>query len=68
MIEKLEKAKDKKESDGHKFQDPESGQFIEKDSSLYACDISHGGSAWKLFDKSGKKIGTVSKNGIWLRN
>lgn len=47
--------------------DPDTGQII-----CPVRGIHHGGSFWKLYDnitelKKGKRIGTISENGIWLR-
>nr|WP_261322018.1 hemagglutinin repeat-containing protein [Rhizobium leguminosarum] len=47
-----------------RFEDPKSGYQIVKDR---AGGNSHGGSAWKLIDRTGNRIGTLSSKGIYLR-
>ncbi|KAB0571054.1 hypothetical protein [Brucella pituitosa] len=47
-----------------RYQDPKSGYQIVKDR---AGSNSHGGSAWKLLDRTGKRIGTLNSNGTFLR-
>jgi hypothetical protein len=51
----------------NKFRDPKTGQYIQKDKAVNSGAGSHGGSEWKLFDKSKKQIGTISSDGKWLR-
>ncbi|MBJ8024997.1 hypothetical protein [Bacillus cereus] len=46
-----------------KLKDPKSGWTIQRDRG----NNPHGGSFWKLFDKSGKRIATLDKNGKILR-
>lgn len=47
-----------------RYQDPKSGYQIVKDR---AGSNSHGGSAWKLLDRTGKRIGTLNADGTFLR-
>jgi hypothetical protein len=47
-----------------RFEDPKSGYQLVKDR---AGGNSHGGSAWKLIDRTGNRIGTLSSKGIYLR-
>jgi hypothetical protein len=49
-----------------KFRDPKTKQYIEKDHAFNSGSGPHDG-AYKLFDQSGKRIGTVTKEGKWLR-
>lgn len=46
------------------FRDPETKFMLSKD---VAGNRSHGGSYWKLLDKDGKRIATLSKDGDVLR-
>ena len=46
------------------YKDPKSKWTIQKDK---AGENGHGGSFWKLFDPSGKRVATLSKNGKILR-
>ncbi|WP_245312315.1 hemagglutinin repeat-containing protein [Rhizobium sp. R693] len=47
-----------------RYVDPKSGYQIVKDR---AGVNSHGGSAWKLLDRSGGRIGTLNSDGVYLR-
>jgi hypothetical protein len=47
-----------------RFEDPKSGYQISKDR---AGGNSHGVSAWKLLDRAGDRIGTLSSDGTFLR-
>ncbi|AVR95244.1 NBR1-Ig-like domain-containing protein [Pseudoduganella armeniaca] len=47
-----------------RFEDPKSGYQISKDR---AGGNSHGGSAWKLLDRAGERVGTLSSDGTFLR-
>jgi RHS repeat-associated protein len=46
-----------------KLIDPKTKQWLEPERGSNP----HGGSHWKLFAKDGKRIGTISKDGRWLR-
>jgi hypothetical protein len=50
-----------------KLKDPETGQYIEKDNATNSDSRSHGDSHWKLYDKSNDRIGSIAKDGRWLR-
>ena len=47
-----------------RFEDPKSGYQIVKDR---AGGNAHGGSAWKLLDRTGNRIGTLNLDGVFLR-
>jgi hypothetical protein len=47
--------------------DPKTKQYIMKDKGKNSGVGGHGGSAWKLFNKSNERIGTISEDGRWLR-
>ncbi len=49
-----------------KFRDPKTQQYIEKDRAFNSGTGPHDGS-YKLFDKTGNRIGTITKDGKWLR-
>ncbi|MGL4387142.1 MAG: RHS repeat-associated core domain-containing protein, partial [Snodgrassella alvi] len=49
---------------GGDYQDPKTGWKISKDR---AGVRGHGGSYWKLFNKKGDRIGTLSKEGKYIR-
>jgi hypothetical protein len=59
--------------DGRTFKDPKSGQVIQKDNALHSGSQPHGPSYWKLFPNDkvvgriSERIGTVSKDGRWIR-
>lgn len=44
--------------------DPKTKQYLERDRGR---GRSHGGSHWKLNDAQGNRLGTISKDGRWLR-
>ena len=50
----------------NKFRDPKTGQYIQKDRALNSGSGPHDGEL-KLFNKGKKKIGTITKDGRWLR-
>lgn len=54
----------KKVKGKQEYEDPKSGWSISRD---VGKNNSHGGSYWKLMDKSGKRIATLDKNGKVLR-
>jgi hypothetical protein len=56
-----------KRINGHTFEDPKSGQYIQKDRALNSGVASHGPSHWKLFDRFNKLVGTISENGIFFK-
>ncbi len=45
------------------LKDPKTGQYIERD----VGNNPHGGSYWKLFTRDKERIGTLSKEGKFLR-
>jgi|GEM_PF-2373200 len=49
------------------FEDPKTGQRIQLDNAANTGSGPHG-CRWKLFDKSGNRIGSVNEQGIWLRD
>ncbi|MBX3458277.1 MAG: hypothetical protein KF820_08005, partial [Candidatus Paracaedibacteraceae bacterium] len=49
------------------LEDPSTGQKLQPDRARNSGAGGHGGSYWKLFDKKGARIGTISKDGKWLR-
>jgi hypothetical protein len=49
-----------------KLKDPETGQYIQQDNAVNS-GITHGGSYWKLYSRDKKRIGTLAKDGKFLR-
>ena len=49
------------------LEDPKTGEYVEKDKGVNSGSGSHGGSYWKLKDRFGNRVGTISKEGKWLR-
>ena len=54
-------------SKGGRLVDKKTGQYLEADRARNSGVGGHGGSYWKLYDKRGNKIGTIDKDGRWLR-
>jgi hypothetical protein len=52
---------------GGKLIDPKTKQWIEPDHRRNQGNGTHGGSWWKLYAKDGTRIGTITKDGRWLR-
>ncbi len=46
------------------FLDPKSGYMISKEKS---ASNPHGGSTWKLLDRFGRRVGTITEDGRFLR-
>lgn len=53
--------------DGQTWRDPKSGQIIQKDQAVNSGAGAHGPSYWKLKDRGENRIGTVTKEGIWVK-
>ena len=49
------------------LEDPKSKQRLVPDCARASGVGPHGGSYWKLLDRRGKRIGTISQDGRWLR-
>jgi hypothetical protein len=49
------------------LQDPKTKEVIMPELARNSGAKGHGGSYWKLFDSKGNRLGTISKDGRWLR-
>ncbi len=49
------------------YRDPKTRETIVPDRARNSGEGGHGGSWWKLLNKKGKRIGTISQEGIYLR-
>lgn len=50
------------------LEDPKTKQRLVPDHARNSGGSGHGGSYWKLLDRGGHRIGTISKDGRWLRD
>ena len=56
----------KKDKNG-RLTDPKTRQYLEREMARNSGNGGHGGSYWKLYNRKGERMGTISKDGRWLR-